>query len=165
MIAPATTTLTKFRRVQIRTRIQIAGIREPYAAQHAPNMGIATLVGAEIPPISPGVSLAHGVGTGANPIQGVEALGYTRFVYGVLDAVMVGWSVALWFVATGPLRRREPWAWNAVGASVATWFIIDSTLSIMSGYGENALLNLAFAVMLGAPLMAIRRDLHHHSAT
>ena len=56
-------------------------------------------------------------GTGANPIQGVEALDYTRFVYGVLGAVMVGWSVALWSVVTGPLRHREPWAWNAVGAS------------------------------------------------
>lgn len=98
-------------------------------------------------------------GTDANPISSVEALDYTQFVYGVLGAVMVGWAVALWFVVTVPIRRRQRWAWNAVSASTATWFIIDSTLSLVSGYGENAVLNLAFALLFGVPLVAIRPEL------
>lgn len=48
---------------------------------------------------------------------------------------------------------------DAVSAYTATWFIIDSSLSLVSGYGANAVLNLAFALLFGVPLVAIRREL------
>ena len=48
MIAPANTTLTTFRRVHIRTRIQMASIRAPYVNQRSQKMKLATLVVAEI---------------------------------------------------------------------------------------------------------------------
>jgi hypothetical protein len=98
-------------------------------------------------------------GTDINPIVGGEALGYTRFVYGVLGAVMFGWSLAVWGLVIGPVRRREPWAWNTVALSMAGWFIADSTLSIVNGYGENAILNAAFAVLFGVPLAGMRNEL------
>jgi hypothetical protein len=98
-------------------------------------------------------------GTAPNPVTGTEALRYTRFVYGVLGAVMFGWALALWFIVTGPLRQRQRWAWNAVAFSMLGWFLVDSSLSLLSGYGENAILNLAFGVMFAVPLYFMRREL------
>jgi hypothetical protein len=97
-------------------------------------------------------------GTAPDPVVGVEALTYVRFVYGVLGAVMFGWALALWFIITGPFRERQRWAWNAVVASMMGWFVVDTTLSLLSGYGENAILNLAFAVMFAVPLYLARAD-------
>jgi hypothetical protein len=97
-------------------------------------------------------------GTAPNPVVGVEALRYTRFVYGVLGAVVFGWALALWFIVTGPFRKRQPWAWNAVAASMIGWFVLDTSMSLLSGYGENAILNFAFAVMFAVPLYALRAD-------
>jgi hypothetical protein len=97
-------------------------------------------------------------GTAPDPVVGVEALRYVRFVYGVLGAVMFGWALALWFIITGPFRERQRWAWNAVVASMIGWFVVDTTLSLLSGYGENAILNVAFALMFAVPLHLARAD-------
>jgi hypothetical protein len=100
-------------------------------------------------------------GTAPDPVVGVEALEYTRFVYGVLGAVMFGSALALWFIVEGPFRERQRWAWNAVAASMVGWFVVDTTLSLLSGYGENAILNLAFAIMFALPLYLLRADFHN----
>jgi hypothetical protein len=97
-------------------------------------------------------------GTDTNPIAGREALDYTRFVYGVLGAVMFGWSLALWGLTIGPVRRRERWAWRVVAISMAGWFVVDTILSIASGYGENAILNTVFAVLFAVPLVGMRKE-------
>ena len=96
-------------------------------------------------------------GSADSPIPTGDAARYVTFVYGVLGAVMIGWACTLWPLVRGPLRRRERWAWTAVALSVGVWFVVDSTLSVASGFGENALLNLVFAVAFGVPLLAIRR--------
>ena len=74
---------------------------------------------------------------------GPELVAYMRFVTGVLGAVMAGWAVLLAIILSGPFRRRERWSWNAVAISLALWFVVDTTLSLMAGYPENALLNTA----------------------
>jgi hypothetical protein len=97
-------------------------------------------------------------GSAESPIPVGAAARYVTFVYGVLGAVMVGWACLLWPLVRGPIRRRESWAWSAIAASVGVWFVVDSTLSLASGFGENALLNLVFAIAFAVPLLAIRRD-------
>lgn len=82
---------------------------------------------------------------------------YLRFVYGVLGAVMVGWSTLMLIVVAGPFSRFEPWAWRAIAASLTTWFVVDSTWSISTGYWQNAVLNLVFALGYALPLAATRR--------
>jgi hypothetical protein len=52
----------------------------------------------------------------------------------VLGAVMIGWMVLLWSVVRGPFAKGERWASNAVTASVATWFVLDCTFSVATGY-------------------------------
>lgn len=90
------------------------------------------------------------------PTFGAEAVAYVRFVYGILGAVIAGWGVLLLAVVAGPLRRGDPAAWLAVYGSVAVWFTIDSTLSIVSGHWANVAPNVGFLVPFAAPLVATR---------
>lgn len=84
---------------------------------------------------------------------------YVRFVCGVLGATMVGWSVLLAVVARGPFARGERWAWTALAASVGSWYLLDSTWSLLSGFWPNALFNTGFALLLAPPLIATRAGL------
>ena len=87
---------------------------------------------------------------------GAPVVDYLVFVYGVLGAVMVGWGVALLVLVAGPVRRGDASGWWAVCASLAVWFVIDSTFSVASGHWPNAGLNLAFFVLYAVPLAATR---------
>jgi hypothetical protein len=81
-----------------------------------------------------------------------------RGLYGILGAVMVGWMVALWFVATGPLRKRQRWAWNLCAASVASWFVLDTMASAIY-IPRNVILNAIFFVGFAVPMLMMRSEL------
>lgn len=85
-----------------------------------------------------------------------KAVDHSEFTYAVLGAVMVGWMMLLAFIIHGPLRSGERWAWTAVVASVGVWFVLDTTMSLASGYPENAALNAVFGVGFGVGLWATR---------
>ncbi len=85
-----------------------------------------------------------------------EAAEYSRFVYGVLGAVMAGWMALIAAVVTGPLRAGERWAWLAVAASLGGWFVVDTAHSLVTGFPENAIFNVLFALALAPPLVATR---------
>lgn len=95
-----------------------------------------------------------------NPMTSPEAVHYITFVYGVLGAVMVGWSVGLFSFLTNGFQRGERYAWNAVTLSVTTWFVIDSAFSLSMGFIENVLLNVVFFVLFAIPLAATYRDFY-----
>ncbi len=84
------------------------------------------------------------------------ATDYSRFIYGVLGAVLAGWMALIAAIVAGPLRRRERWAWLAVAGSFAGWFVIDTTHSLVTGYPENAAFNAVFAIAFVPPLIALR---------
>ncbi len=88
-----------------------------------------------------------------------EAIDYIVFVYGVLGAVILGWMIVLIGIACGPLRRRERWAWWTVVTSSVMWFVADTGMSLAAGQPSHAAFNVAFLVLLGAPLVGIGRQL------
>jgi uncharacterized membrane protein YhaH (DUF805 family) len=90
------------------------------------------------------------------PTFGADAVAYVRFVYGILGAVIAAWGLLLLAVVAGPLRPGERTGWLAVYASIAVWFVIDSTLSIVSDQWLNVVPNVAFLVPYVAPLVATR---------
>jgi hypothetical protein len=83
---------------------------------------------------------------------------HLRFSLAVLGAVSIGWAVTLLaaFRAANQLGRQlgRP-IWILVTASVAGWFVIDSTLSIATGFGLNAVPNV---VILAAFLLPVLRS-------
>jgi hypothetical protein len=85
-----------------------------------------------------------------------EALDYLRLTFVVMSAVMVGWAALLWFVARGPFRAGERWAWTALTVSIIGWYVLDSTFSLIAGFPENAILNTVFVAGSIPPLVATR---------
>jgi hypothetical protein len=84
---------------------------------------------------------------------------YIIFAFGIIGAVIVGWGVALMGIILKPLRQGERWAWWVLALSVNVWFVVDSVLSITSGYWQNAVSNLAFYVLFAVPLLPAYRAL------
>ena len=85
-----------------------------------------------------------------------EAGDYLRLVFGILGAVIAGWMVIAIALAIGPVRRRETWAWQALVASVALWFVLDTGLSVALGWWTHAWFNVGFGLALSPPLLALR---------
>lgn len=87
---------------------------------------------------------------------GAEQVRYVSLAHAVLGGVMVGWSIAL-FCAIRSFFSTQPRAtWNLVAGSLAAWFVPDTGYSLASGYWQNAVLNLGFALLFAIPLWATR---------
>jgi hypothetical protein len=83
-----------------------------------------------------------------------SAMAYIQFVNGVLGAVMIGWMVAIVLLVQGPFRRGERFGWDAIAASVAVWFAVDTSFSLVHGVLGNVALNLLMAAGFAVPLAA-----------
>ncbi len=69
---------------------------------------------------------------------------------------MFGWGVALLCILLGPFRRGSREAWLTLVVSLAAWLIPDTTLSLWSGFWQNAVLNVVLAVLFAVPLAATK---------
>lgn len=85
---------------------------------------------------------------------GPKAVEYISLLHAVLGAVMVGWGTALLLVVRGPFRRGAMEGWHIIAVSVSVWFVPDTVFSFWSGFWQNALLNLVFAILFVIPLAA-----------
>lgn len=88
---------------------------------------------------------------------GSEAADYISLAHAVLGAVMVGWGTALLLVLRGPMKRNVREGALIFAISLTCWFIPDTIFSVASGFWQNALLNLSFAVLFAIPLTALLR--------
>lgn len=92
-------------------------------------------------------------------LHGPEALilnAQMRFALALMGAVTLGWAVTLMvtFDAAHRLGAQAGPTWRGVVASAAAWFLIDSGLSIATGFGLNAVSNTVLMAGLLAPLLA-----------
>ncbi len=90
-------------------------------------------------------------------LQGPAALNFdpaNRFSLGVMGAVSIGWGVTVLLVmlAAIPLGDAARPVWIGMTAGLATWFVIDSCLSVATGFGLNVVPNVA---LLGGYLIPI----------
>lgn len=72
-----------------------------------------------------------------------------RFSLAVMGAVSIGWAVTIYAIVQAAIRlgpEGRP-LWNAVTAGMISWFVIDSTLSVATGFGLNVVPNLGLAGM------------------
>ena len=88
---------------------------------------------------------------------GPEAVQYISLVHAVIGAVMIGWGVVLALVVRGPFASGAPIGWQVIAASIAAWFVPDTTYSLWSGFWQNAVLNLVFFLVFAIPLAATYR--------
>lgn len=76
----------------------------------------------------------------------------TRLSAALLGAVMIGWAIAIFgLVEAADAVGASAWRW--LTASITTWFVIDSTISVASGVALNALSNSVFLVTFLIPIL------------
>ena len=83
---------------------------------------------------------------GGAPVEMPAAM---RFATGLMGAVTMGWGASLLAVATSiatlaPELRQI--LWRRIGWAVLAWYLIDSTISVMTGFWPNAVSNTVLAV-------------------
>ena len=93
-------------------------------------------------------------GTVPNSIEDPDVFKILSFVYGVLGATMLAWSVAFYYIVRGPFQESERWAWCALSLPISVWFVVDSAHSIASGIWANAVFNSGFYLAFAIPLFA-----------
>jgi hypothetical protein len=78
-----------------------------------------------------------------------------KFSLAVLGAVTIGWSIILFgaieAAASLAEKGRELWGWLTAG--VVTWYVIDGTLSMMTGFGLNVVPNSILLATFLLPLL------------
>lgn len=85
---------------------------------------------------------------------------FQQFVYGVMGALMAAWMATLAFLIHIPFRRGERWAWYAIDIGAVLWFIGDSYVSAVTGFGVHILVNVGFLMAIGLPLVMTFRQFH-----
>jgi hypothetical protein len=78
-----------------------------------------------------------------------------RFSLAVLGAVTIGWSVTLLAAirAASQLGKSGRPIWMLITVSVLSWYVIDSSLSIATGFGLNAVPNTGFVAAFLLPVI------------
>ena len=83
---------------------------------------------------------------------------YRLWVYGMLGATMAGWGITLAYIVMNPFARREKWAWNAISAGMAVWFVVDTFMSACTNAYFNVGVNVILIVLAGIPLLMTRNS-------
>ena len=80
---------------------------------------------------------------------------HLRFSLAVLGAVSVGWSMTLAAAikAAHLLGDQARPVWVLVTLSLAAWYVIDTALSVATGFGLNAIPNTIFLVVFLLPII------------
>lgn len=81
---------------------------------------------------------------------------HNRFSLALLGAVCFGWSITLYaaFKAAAMLGDAGSPIWRLITASALLWYVIDSSVSIATGFWVNAVSNTVFLVFLLVPIFA-----------
>lgn len=98
--------------------------------------------------------LVYAAADGIERQFGTAAVAYITLIHGVLGAVMLGWAVSLLLVLLGPFQRGIREGWVILSVSVTVWFVPDTLFSLWTGFWQNAVLNLVFALLFAIPLVA-----------
>ena len=113
----------------------------------------AVIAGGAFASTSGPISLIYDSLQGPGPITNDPAL---RFSLGVMGGVSVGWGLTALLIIQAALKlgdQAQP-LWNALLYGLLAWFVSDSTLSVMTGYGLNVVPNIALLAGYIIPMVA-----------
>jgi hypothetical protein len=92
---------------------------------------------------------------GPGPVTWDPAL---RFSLALMGAVTLGWGATVLAVVrgTGDMPAAQALAlWRGITAALLLWYVVDSALSVATGFWRNALSN---TVLIGWFLLLMRRN-------
>lgn len=82
-----------------------------------------------------------------------------RFSLAVLGAVTIGWSLTLLAAieAACQLGAQGRPVWRMIAISIGVWYVIDSLLSVGTGFGLNMIPNTVLTVAFLTPIIGLLR--------
>lgn len=78
-----------------------------------------------------------------------------RFAFGLQGALTIGWMLTLMAALQGA-EAVGPALWRKVVVGVLAWCVIDSAISVMTGFGLNAVSNTLLTVGFLIPVFGSR---------
>ena len=78
----------------------------------------------------------------------------TIFLTGIAGAMLMGWGLLTYFVATHGLNSGADWAGRAIVTSLTVWFVVDNIVSFEVGAYVNIASNTLFALLFALPFVA-----------
>jgi len=76
------------------------------------------------------------------------------FITGIAGAMLMGWGVLIYFVATHGMKSGADWVGRAILTSLMVWFVVDNIVSYEVGAYLNIASNTAFALIIAVPFIA-----------
>lgn len=77
-----------------------------------------------------------------------------QFSVGLMGAVTLGWGLTVLAVARA-VKEPNPALWRGITRALLVWFVIDSSISVMTGFALNAVSN---ALLIGSYLFIVIRS-------
>lgn len=79
-----------------------------------------------------------------------------RFSLALMGCVSLGWAATMLAVMAAAFRAgaQAPVLWRALTFGLLVWFVTDSALSVATGFGLNAVLNIVLLVGYLVPVLA-----------
>ncbi|MDZ4760010.1 MAG: hypothetical protein SGJ21_02935 [Alphaproteobacteria bacterium] len=78
-----------------------------------------------------------------------------RFTLGVLGAVMMGWALTIFGMVKAADILGAP-VWRALTGAMVAWYVLDSAISVFTGFPINAVSNTVFLATYLLPVLATR---------
>lgn len=76
-----------------------------------------------------------------------------RISVSLVGAVMLGWGCAM--LAVWRASGADPAVWRGLARAVLIWFVVDSALSVATGFPFNAVSNTAFVALFMLPAVKL----------
>jgi hypothetical protein len=83
---------------------------------------------------------------------------YNQWVWAMLGAVIMGWSICMLFIALHPFKNRDQWAWWCLGISLIGTFIVDIGFSVYFNFYTEIIIALAWFIPGIIPIIATHGD-------
>ena len=82
----------------------------------------------------------------------------------ISGGMLFGWGMMFWVVTTDVYATNPKLGGKIILISIISWFIIDSTGSIIAGFGANAVMNISFLLFFSVPVLMHSRATAHQGA-
>lgn len=116
----------------------------------------AVLAGGAFEATSGPVRLVYEGLQGAGPLNLDPAM---RFTLAVMGGVSIGWAMTMLLVILAAIElgdRARP-IWVALTIGLATWFVVDSSLSVATGFALNVIPNIVLMATFMIAVLASGR--------
>ena len=107
------------------------------------------LTTAAIPPIDGLVEVLYTLFSGGGENAEAFATNPVRFGLGLQGALTIGWALTL----MAAIRTGAP-VWRELTLALALWYVVDSAISVSTGFALNAVSNTALMIAYLTPVLA-----------